>query len=294
MKVSTVLMYHALSDEGRLAGDADPHYTLTRERFGEQLQMMRALGLGLCSVKDVVQGNPDLHETPHVALTFDDGHASNAAATEDITRNGGRADFFVNPSTIGRANHLSWSELRQMASSGMSIQSHGYTHRYLDALSRPEVESELIDSKKEIEHRLGQPVLLFAPAGGRMPKHFMELARSAGYTAVCASQPGGWTHGGNRAIPRFAVLASTTDVQLRRWVTGARLEMLLQQARYRMLRAMRHLLGNRTYEQIRTALLGQTRDQAPITAGAANGATENRPDSARPIPVEPPRKDSVK
>ena len=256
--------------------------------------MMRALGLGLCSVRDAVQGSPHLDEAPYVALTFDDGHASNAAATEEITRNGGRADFFVNPSTVGRANHLSWSELRQMAGSGMSIQSHGYTHRYLDALSQAEVESELTDSKKEIEDRLGQPVSLFAPAGGRMPKQFVELARSAGYTAVCASQPGGWTHGGNRAIPRFAVLASTTDVQLRRWVTGARLEMLLQLARYRMLRTTRHLLGNRTYELIRTALLGQPRDRAAMIPGEANGATENRPHSARPIPVEPPRKDNLK
>lgn len=283
-------MYHALSNERDSAKDADPHYTLTRERFREQLQMMRSLGFGLCSVRDALHANPDLHDSPQVALTFDDGHASNAAATEEITRNGGRADFFVNPSTIGRANYLSWNELRQMTSSGMSIQSHGYTHRYLDALPLPEVKAELITSKKEIEDRLGHAVSLFAPAGGRMPKGFMGLARSAGYTAVCASQPGEWTHGRNGAIPRFAVLASTTDVQLRHWVSGARLEVLFQLARYRMLRTTRRILGSQRYELIRTVLLGQPRARVPMAPGAANGATGNRPESALPIEAEPPEK----
>jgi peptidoglycan/xylan/chitin deacetylase (PgdA/CDA1 family) len=255
----TVLMYHALSNGKSAIGDADPHYTLTRSRFCEQLQMIRATGLGLCSVRNVIQGDYDVRNTPSVVLTFDDGHSSNKDAVAELVQHGGHADFFVNPSTIGRANSLSWTDLREFAALGMSVQSHGYTHRYLDELSRTEVEHELVISKKEIEDRLGQVVQLFAPAGGRMPEHLLDLAQSVGYTAVCSSRPDTWIPGENREIPRLAVLASTTNAQLYRWVTGARVEMMVQRARYQTFRVMKRLLGNQVYEQVRVALLGRTR-----------------------------------
>ena len=275
----TVLMYHALSDAAGVIGDADPHYTVARPRFLEQLKRVRAAGVKLCSVRDAILGTCSVHDTPCAALTFDDGHISNRDAAEQIVRHGGRADFFVNPGVVGGANFLSWSELREMAALGMSIQSHGYTHRYLDELSRIEVEHELTASKKEIEDRLGQAVLLFAPAGGRMPVHFADLARDAGYAGTCSSRPGTWTPGENIGIPRLAVLASTTDDQLHRWVTGARIDIALQQARYRTLRTMKRLLGNQVYERVRAGLLGryppEVIDRSPAQGNAESKARDS-------------------
>jgi peptidoglycan/xylan/chitin deacetylase (PgdA/CDA1 family) len=257
MRQLTVLMYHAIIDMADAT--ADLHYAVSRSRFREQIRLIRDRGMRLCSVRDVVLNARDGLEDECVALTFDDGHASNLDAAMEIFQNGGKADFFINPDTIGRENYLTWPALREMAVQGMSIQSHGYTHRYLDSLPVAEVENELVTSKKEIEDRLGLPVTLFAPAGGRMPRGFIDLARRTGYSAVCTSRPGTWKPGSGPEIARLPVMAGTPDVQIDRWIVGSTLELLKQRARYRVLRVMKEMLGNHLYEKIRGGILGQTR-----------------------------------
>jgi peptidoglycan/xylan/chitin deacetylase (PgdA/CDA1 family) len=249
----TVLMYHAVSADGVPLAGADPHYAVSRGQFARHLEQAQATGAAPTSVARMLSGSGSAQ---HVAFTFDDGHASNAWAAEALARAGAAADFFVNPSAVGGANCLSWQALRDMASAGMSIQSHGQHHRYLNELSDDDVMAELRDSKHAIEDKLGQAVTLFAPPGGRVSSNLPAQAAHAGYTAVCSSRVGLWQLGTSRwDIPRVAVLQSTSDEQLQKWLTQDRIEMLRLQARYRLLRAGKRLLGNGGYERLRGALL---------------------------------------
>lgn len=191
MKAVTVLMYHAIVD-GEMEG-ADSHYSVPPATFARQLQLICAHGRRICSVHQLLyEGLPASGEPWPVCLTFDDGHLTNAAAAEAIAREEGRAEFFVNPSMVGKPGFLDWPALREMAAMGMAIQSHGMNHRYLDQLSPAEVRAELADSKAAIEDAIGSPVTVYAPAGGRMPENFLSLAGSLGYHAVCSSRVGVW------------------------------------------------------------------------------------------------------
>jgi hypothetical protein len=101
-------------------------------------------------------------------------------------------------------------------------------------------------------------VSLFAPPGGRLHPDLARLADSTGYEALCTSRTGTWTPGlGDTAIPRLAVLASSDLERVRRWAQADRL--LIARARLRggALDAMKRLLGNGTYEQLRRAALGR-------------------------------------
>lgn len=251
----TVLMYHALArGDGRTEG-ADPHYAVSRAQFRRHLQMIGAAGKRVSSVAELLGAHRA--QTGCVAFTFDDGHVSNAEAVEDLVAHGGSADFFVNPGMVGKRHHLSWTTLRAMADAGMSIQSHGQNHRYLDELCASEVEAELADSKREIEDRLGRAVAVFAPPGGRVVPGLGDLARRVGYRAVCSSRAGLWRPEGRTwDVPRMAVLASTSDTQLRRWVEQNALDLAVGALRYRLLGAAKGVLGNERYERFRRALLG--------------------------------------
>ena len=251
----TVLMYHAVGDEAGHTEGADAHYAVGSGQFRRHLECVRAAGGTAASVADLL-GRPQAPGM-RVGFTFDDGHVSNARAADDIAAHGGTADFFVNPSTVGTRHYLSWAELRDMASAGMSIQSHGQHHRYLDELTPQEVKAELGDSKREIEDRLGQPVTLFAPPGGRVAPGLGDIARRLGYHAVCSSRVGLWRRDhGAWDIPRLAVLQSTTDEQLQRWVEQRTWELAARQMRYRLLTAAKSALGNGRYERLRRVLLG--------------------------------------
>jgi peptidoglycan/xylan/chitin deacetylase (PgdA/CDA1 family) len=258
MSAVTVLMYHALASEEGRCEDADPHYAVAVESFERQLDVAVSCGYRLSSVEALLLAPAT---AGFVALTFDDGHASNARAVEAIVARGGTADLFVNPSRVGSAHHLGWADLERLSSSGISIQSHGQTHRYLDQLTARQVEEELFRSKREIEDRLGRPVTLFAPPGGRMAPGLLDTAHRLGYQALCSSRAGVWRRGRHASnmveIPRMAVLATTSDAQLRRWITQSPAELARQALRSELLGCAKRLLGNRRYERLRGARAGR-------------------------------------
>ncbi|MDO4905329.1 MAG: polysaccharide deacetylase family protein [Lautropia sp.] len=274
MKSITVLMYHAIDRQGVIG--ADVHYSVEPVRFAHQLQLIRLYGGRPGSVLAELEADharapaaPANSRRP-VCLTFDDGHISNAHAAEQIARHGGQADFFVNPSMVGKPGFLNWAELREMADMGMSIQSHGMHHRYLDQLQPGEVRAELADSRAAIEDGVGRPVSLYAPAGGRMPPGFMQLAYQLGYRAVCSSRVDLWqtarqpAAGDALEVPRLAVLNGTDEQRFTDWVVQKPLEILKQRSRYRLLQLSKRLLGNQGHEKLRALLLpGQTPTTAP-------------------------------
>lgn len=253
----TVLMYHAIPPEGtRELPAADAHYSVMMPLFEQQLRLMRALGLRPSSVADVLRDPSQ----PAAGVTFDDGHDTNFAAAQVLHAMGATADFFINPSTVGTPGYLSWEQLGRMSEWGMSIQSHGMHHRFLDDLPVQEVEAELADSKRAIEARLGRPVTLFAPAGGRLAPGTATLARRLGYQRLCTSRVGLWDLGhAETDVPRMAMLATTPTGQLARWLKQSPLEMGRQRLRYHALRQAKRALGNGLYVQLRQRLLGTGR-----------------------------------
>jgi polysaccharide deacetylase len=256
----TVLMYHAVGD-GVLPA-ADPHYTVGTCDFDRQLDFIRVHNLRATSVRSLLANGV---RERSVAITFDDGHETNARAADQVAACGGTADFFVNPATIGSAGFLDWPALREMARSGHSIQSHGQNHRYLDELSQGEVRSELRDSKAHIEDRIGQPVTIFAPPGGRVTAAVVRLVREAGYEALCGSTAALWQPGSGGPIPRLAVTTGLDARRFERWIRQDELEMARVRLRHAALAAAKGLLGNRRYERVRLALLRVSREQATRT-----------------------------
>lgn len=252
--IITVMMYHAVCDKRGECAGTDTHYAVTSRQFDSHLALTVQAGLRVRSVAHLLDTSADRKRS--VAFTFDDGHVSNGPAAERIARAGGSADFFVNPARVGKPHNLGWSDLRAMADAGMSIQSHGQDHRYLDGLSPAEVVAQLVDSKKAIEDNLGRPVTLFAPPGGRMPPNLRAIATQAGYLAICSSRVGLWrTSEGPWDVPRLAVLRSTSDEQFGRWLSHDWWVITNSRARYLALTSAKRLLGNNRYERLRRRLL---------------------------------------
>lgn len=250
-----VLMYHAVPGSARNGFGADAHYSVERPRFVQQLRSMHSLGLTPRSVRDLLNV-PSLrqHGSP-VAITFDDGHDSNFGAFAEIARLGGSADLFINPSTVGTRGFLSWAQLRELAAQGASIQSHGQRHVFLDELPQDEVRQELAMSRRRILDELGVPPVLFAPPNGRMPPGLLATARGLGYRAICSSRVGLWSPSDDTHVPRFAVLATTSEDRFKAWLQRSPLVMAQARARAGLLDGAKRLLGNGAYLALRRRLL---------------------------------------
>lgn len=249
------LMYHAVLLDGVPNVECDPHYAVSAANFRNQMGHLRALGRRAVSVSDVLRDGAEFGAT---CVTFDDGGSTDAdVATPILMENGQTADFFVNTGNVGKPGFVSWSGLSDMARAGMSIQSHGHTHRLLNELSGSEIFEELHRSRQELQDRLGLPVTLFAPPGGRLPSAAMRIAREVGYIRVCGSVPGVWSSSTEYVLPRLPVLATTTLEQFEGLAQGHAGTVGPMRRNYLLRGMAKRLLGNRIYERVRTGLLQQ-------------------------------------
>jgi peptidoglycan/xylan/chitin deacetylase (PgdA/CDA1 family) len=252
----TSFMYHAVHAPGYKPVAWDPHYAVSADALRRQLQQLLTAGFGLRSVLDTLAA-PPVGRT--ACITFDDGGSTDAdVAMPILLACGARADFFVSAGRVGTRGFVSWTQLRDMATAGMSIQSHGHDHRLLDDQNAAEVEHELRASKAEIEDRLGRPVTLFAPPGGRLTAQVVRTARQLGYHAICSSRPGRWRPGSAFVLPRFAVLCSTPDARLLAWANGGALRTAPSMARYAVAWIAKKALGNDRYQRLRSAALDES------------------------------------
>lgn len=210
-----VLVYHDVGEHG----DGDPRYAVTRTQLAGHLDQIRRGGHPVVPLARVWSG-PGGQAAPAVALTFDDGRASDYLhAYPLLLEHGVMGEFFVNPGNIGRAGYLSWGEAREMLRAGMRFQSHAHDHVYLTLLSAASLERQVLDSKRRIEDELGCAVQFLAPPYGDLNRRVRQAALAAGYQAVCNSWD--WpARAGRTTVTRVAVYARTTPEELARLLRG--------------------------------------------------------------------------
>lgn len=247
MSRSIVYMFHAIGSGEALAG-SDPYYAYSIEKFKQFLNETEQCR----SIKDVLAGHHS-----KVVVTFDDGHISNFHAAEIIKdKLGGSADFFINPNTVDTKHYLNWSQLREMVSMGMSIQSHSLDHLYLSDMSKAEQKRQLETSKKTIEDKLDIPVSILAPPGGRYNQDTIDLCHELGYEHLSVSEPGKWS--GGYISPRLAVYKDTKTSSLLGCSKVFSPLLVSQLIKYKITGKAKTLLGNESYELIRSKILGGT------------------------------------
>lgn len=257
-RTATALMYHALANGLHPAGQ-DPHYTIDASTFGDQIDLLVLGRRSVGSARDWLGSDGDVNNDETglrpVVLTFDDGHESNhEIAFPVLLERGATADFFVNPANVGRDGYASWQSLREMADSGMSIQSHGYDHVYLTDLAG-NLRSSLIAARNAIEDKIGKPATLLAPPGGRVTSDLLQVARECGYSHVLGSRPGRMTSTNTGILPRMSVTAATTTPTLQRWVSAGPMSLIREHMRYSVLSSAKQLLGDHRYERMRASAL---------------------------------------
>lgn len=245
MQAQPIYMFHAIGS-GRLLDGADPHYAYSISNFGELISLLN----GGTSLKNALKGNNN-----QAILTFDDGHASNYEAARILKEEfNSTADFFINTSTIGSKNFLSWQQVKDMHSWGMSIQSHGHEHKYLSDMSRDEQQVQLKRCKELIEDQISDAVTIMAPPGGRYNQDTLDLVHDLGYEHISISKPGRWS-GGN-CSPRIPVYANSKADVLATCKNRFSPYLIKQIIKYQTTGLAKSLLGNESYDSLRSKILG--------------------------------------
>jgi peptidoglycan/xylan/chitin deacetylase (PgdA/CDA1 family) len=84
---------------------------------------------------------------------------------------------------------VDWSDLEALRQAGFTLGSHTVSHQNLKRIGAAEMESEVRDSRRRLEQRLGFAVEHFSYPYGRRTRAAQRAVRAAGYrTAVVTGQ----------------------------------------------------------------------------------------------------------
>lgn len=218
-----ILLYHHVKDPADpLTGFPVNLLIIRPSEFESQTAYLATHGIETINFRRLYQamGGSAPLSGPCVLLTFDDGGEDlYTHAFPILKRKGLTATFFVITSIVGRPGYLTWEQLREMQSAGMSVESHTVNHRNLTAMSEEQLNAELLESKKVIEEQLGRAPVVLSYPGGAFDERVKKAARNAGYLMAVTTNEGSEAAPAHCFdLPRRAILPGYT---LDRFVSGA-------------------------------------------------------------------------
>lgn len=193
-----VLTYHSIDESGSVISTSP-------DVFRRQMRSLKDSGHAAISIAELASVLADGGDVPPktVSLTFDDGFQNfYTSAYPVLCEYGFSATVFLVSDRCGKFNDwednhgalpvsrlLSWKEVGEIAENGIEIGSHSRTHQDLSGMSAADAMREIVDSKTEIENRIGRPVRTFAYPYGRYNAGVRKSAEEH-YAAACSTNLG--------------------------------------------------------------------------------------------------------
>jgi peptidoglycan/xylan/chitin deacetylase (PgdA/CDA1 family) len=221
-----ILLYHRLIsrrevEAGRIP-DTEPIYACYDDAFAAQMEHLVAEGYTTLSLDDLLAIRRGTMPRPRkpIAITFDDGYASNhALAWPALRRHRLRATIFVAPQpdehtrefVAGVDGFLTGDQMRELDQGGVAIESHTLTHCVLSELDDATARHELQESRQVLGAIVGRPIRHLAVPRSGHDWRIRRLAREEGYLTVCSNGKGssnGWSS--LFALPRIVVERDTS------------------------------------------------------------------------------------
>jgi len=245
-----ILLYHSVPRE---ASDTVAPLSVAYEQFASHLDAIvesRRVPVTVGEVAAGLRGERPLPDRA-VAITFDDGYEDTLDAIELLCERGLCASVYVTTGQVGATPMIGRDQLRRLAEwpDTVELGAHSVTHPHLDELSQSEMESEVSDSKRQLEQLLGRPVETFAYPYGAYDRRVREAVVAAGFQSAAAVK-NALSHREDDpwAIARWTVRSATGVQQIATVLdgTGATCAWRHERLRtrgYRAVRRLRRTLG---------------------------------------------------
>jgi peptidoglycan/xylan/chitin deacetylase (PgdA/CDA1 family) len=258
-----ILMYHELAPDAANPSGENVPYVLGTKVFRAHLEASRSAGLPISTVgawalaRTSSDGHGAGRRRTRLIFTFDDGDASNhSCALPALLEVGFKATFFVTVGRIETPGFLSWSQIVELQRAGMEIGSHTMTHRPPSLLNDSELRYEVAESKARLEDRLATPVLSISSPTGFFNRRMVDIAREAGYAAMCGGRMAPVVPGDDSFnLPRIAIKRSLLLADFNKVLRLDRLLLSWLRGEQMLRNGLKTVLGPDAYLQVRRRLL---------------------------------------
>jgi peptidoglycan/xylan/chitin deacetylase (PgdA/CDA1 family) len=190
-----ILMYHYVSE---LPPDWDAtrrELTVSPAQFRSHLDYLFYNGytpISLYTLDDALLTGQPL-PAKSVILTFDDGYIDHYVHVfPALQQFGFTATFFIITSSAdeNRPGYLTWEQIAEMATAGMSMEAHTKTHRELLDLTYDQVVYEVLGSIESLAYYTRQPPRMFSYPVGRYDALTLDVVTQLGVWRAVTTERG--------------------------------------------------------------------------------------------------------
>lgn len=183
-----IVVYHIVRPSYEDDDASVRRIAVTPETFEAELAYLRDAGYHpttFHALETYLASSTPLPSKP-IIICFDDGWQDQYVyAFPILEKYHDTATFFVYTNGIGKKSFLSWSQLSTLVQAGMTIGDHSKSHPYLTKIaSHAQLVQEIVDSKYELEDRLGISVDEFAYPFGQYNPAIIALIKKAGFKSA--------------------------------------------------------------------------------------------------------------
>ncbi len=182
-----VLMYHhiwVLPDD---ATELDRTWSVSPEAFSEQMTYLAREGWHSVSPAELYAYLQEGAPLPPKAIiiSMDDGYREvYDVALPVFQETGLRPVLFIISEHLGYSAYLSWEQLEELVTGGVTIGSHTMSHMDLRALGEADLRRELAGSRELLEQELGVTVDSFCYPYGSYDARIIAAVEAQGYTTA--------------------------------------------------------------------------------------------------------------
>jgi len=210
VKVPILLFHHiAVSPIGS-------RYYVPPDKFEAYLKLLHDWGYTTITTSALIQAITQGVSLPPrpLLITFDDGNEDNYTNAFPIMQKYGFTGvLYIVVQFMNQPNYLTTSQIKEMAAAGWEVGSHSETHRDL-ITSTDTLRYEIVQSRQDLEDRLGVPILTFAYPFGDENSAAGDYVHFAGYIAAMGASGFTWDQGkGNLYVLQRCEIKASDDVK---------------------------------------------------------------------------------
>lgn len=221
-----ILMYHVINPPP--AGAPFPGLYVPKEEFAQQMLALHQAGFYAVTLEELWRHWHDglaLPKGKPVVLTFDNGYQSQFSNALPILRRYGWVGVEnmqlsgLPPSQGG----LSQAQLHGLIRAGWELDTQGYSHAELPALSPAELHFQVVEARKKVQRRYHVAANWFCYPSGHYNATVIAAVQEAGFRGSTTVIPG-WANSSESpyTLPRLRVLGGTSGEGLISLIEGTK------------------------------------------------------------------------
>jgi peptidoglycan/xylan/chitin deacetylase (PgdA/CDA1 family) len=188
-----ILVYHHIRTSSQWGADTwSAKMSVSPAAFAAQMQWIEDHGYTPVTMDDaaaILKGEYAGPAKPLVITFDDDNRTAYTEAFPILKEHGFTAVFYLVTNRLDNKSFIVRSEVQEMLTAGMDIQSHTVTHSTLTDLSAQKLAWDLTESKRLLDEFTGKPVRSVAYPSTAHNKTVRDAAKAAGYVTGTIMDP---------------------------------------------------------------------------------------------------------